>query len=88
MIIVYAAVAGQSVVKLYAAAMFPGFFLAVPLPRLHHRLGADQSEDRAETSGERDPRSGPAMGRRAAAGLFAQDAAGAVCGAAGAGARP
>ena len=29
MIIVYAAVAGQSVVKLYAAAMFPGLFLAV-----------------------------------------------------------
>jgi TRAP-type mannitol/chloroaromatic compound transport system permease large subunit len=28
MIIVYAAVAGQSVVKLYAAATFPGFFLA------------------------------------------------------------
>ena len=28
MIILYAAVAGQSVVKLYAAAMFPGFFLA------------------------------------------------------------
>jgi TRAP-type mannitol/chloroaromatic compound transport system permease large subunit len=28
MIIVYAAVAGQSAVKLYAAAMFPGFFLA------------------------------------------------------------
>src|ERR1051325_10216392 len=28
MIIVYAAVAGQSVVKLYAAAMSPGFFLA------------------------------------------------------------
>lgn len=28
MIIVYAAVAGQSVVKLYAASMFPGFFLA------------------------------------------------------------
>jgi TRAP-type mannitol/chloroaromatic compound transport system permease large subunit len=28
MIIVYAAVAGQSVVKLYAAAMFPGFFLS------------------------------------------------------------
>ena len=39
MIIVYAAVAGQSVVKLYAAAMFPGFFLALPLPRLRHRLG-------------------------------------------------
>src|SRR3569832_327211 len=29
MIIVYAAVAGQSVVKLYAAAMFPGCFLAL-----------------------------------------------------------
>ena len=29
MIIVYAATAGQSVVKLYAAAMFPGFFLAL-----------------------------------------------------------
>jgi len=29
MIIVYAAVAGPSVVKLYAAAMFPGFFLAL-----------------------------------------------------------
>ena len=28
MIIVFAAVAGQSVVKLYAAAMFPGFFLS------------------------------------------------------------
>jgi len=28
MIIVYAAVAGQSVVKFYASAMFPGFFLA------------------------------------------------------------
>ena len=28
MIIVYAAVAGESVVRLYAAAMFPGFFLA------------------------------------------------------------
>jgi TRAP-type mannitol/chloroaromatic compound transport system permease large subunit len=28
MIIVYAAVAGQSIVKLYAAAMFPSFFLA------------------------------------------------------------
>jgi len=29
MIIVYAAVAGQSVVKLYAASMFPGFFLSL-----------------------------------------------------------
>src|ERR671922_13820 len=29
MLIVYAAVAGQSIVKLYAAAMFPGFFLSL-----------------------------------------------------------
>ena len=41
MIIVYAAVAGQSVVKLYAAAMFPGFFLALLYLDLHHRLGDD-----------------------------------------------
>ena len=41
MIIVYAAVAGQSVVKLYAAAMFPGLLPGVPLSRLRRRLGAD-----------------------------------------------
>ena len=34
MIIVYAAVAGQSVVKLYAAAMFPGFFLSFLYPSI------------------------------------------------------
>ena len=53
MIIVYAAVAGQSVVKLYAAAMFPGFFLAflyliyvigwaVIQPKVAPRLPLDQ----------------------------------------------
>ncbi len=53
MIIVYAAVAGQSVVKLYAAAMFPGFFLAFLYlvyvigwvlinPKIAPRLPADQ----------------------------------------------
>lgn len=53
MIIVYAAVAGQSVVKLYAAAMFPGFFLAFLYlvyviawvlinPRIAPRLPAEQ----------------------------------------------
>ena len=53
MIIVYAAVAGQSVVKLYAAAMFPGFFLAflyllyvigwaVLQPKVAPKLPADQ----------------------------------------------
>src|SRR3954471_13965455 len=53
MIIVYAAVAGQSVVKLYAAAMFPGFFLALLYlfyvigwamlqPKIAPKLPADQ----------------------------------------------
>lgn len=54
MIIVYAAVAGQSVVKLYAAAMFPGFFLAflylayvigwaMVSPKIAPRLSADKT---------------------------------------------
>jgi TRAP-type mannitol/chloroaromatic compound transport system permease large subunit len=53
MIIVYAAVAGQSVVKLYAAAMFPGFFLSLLYliyvigwvlinPKIAPKLPADQ----------------------------------------------
>jgi TRAP-type mannitol/chloroaromatic compound transport system permease large subunit len=53
MLIVYAAVAGQSIVKLYAAAMLPGFFLtflylayilgwAVINPRIAPRLPPDQ----------------------------------------------
>src|SRR5436309_12466565 len=53
MIIVYAAVAGQSVVKLYAAAMLPGFFLtflylvyilgwALINPRIAPKLPPDQ----------------------------------------------
>jgi TRAP-type mannitol/chloroaromatic compound transport system permease large subunit len=53
MIIVYAAVAGQSIVKLYAAAMFPGFFLsflylvyiigwAMINPKIAPRLPEDQ----------------------------------------------
>jgi TRAP-type mannitol/chloroaromatic compound transport system permease large subunit len=55
MIIVYAAVAGQSVVKLYAAAMFPGFFLsflylvyiigwALINPKIAPRLPAAQTQ--------------------------------------------
>ncbi|MDO9411295.1 MAG: TRAP transporter large permease subunit [Pseudolabrys sp.] len=55
MIIVYAAVAGQSVVKLYAAAMFPGFFLsflylvyilgwATINPSIAPKLPADQTK--------------------------------------------
>ena len=53
MLIVYAAVAGQSIVKLYAAAMLPGFFLtflylayivgwALLNPRVAPKLSADQ----------------------------------------------
>ncbi|MGH7385064.1 MAG: TRAP transporter large permease [Candidatus Rokuibacteriota bacterium] len=53
MLIVYAAVAGQSIVKLYAAAMLPGFFLtflylayilgwALINPKIAPRLGPDQ----------------------------------------------
>lgn len=55
MIIVYAAVAGQSVVKLYASAMFPGFFLsflylvyiigwAMINPKIAPPLPADQTK--------------------------------------------
>jgi TRAP-type mannitol/chloroaromatic compound transport system permease large subunit len=53
MLIVYAAVAGQSIVKLYAAAMLPGFFLtglylvyivgwALINPRIAPKLASDQ----------------------------------------------
>jgi TRAP-type mannitol/chloroaromatic compound transport system permease large subunit len=53
MLIVYAAVAGQSIVKLYAAAMFPGFFLtflylvyilgwAIINPKIAPKLAPDQ----------------------------------------------
>ena len=53
MLIVYAAVAGQSIVKLYAAAMLPGFFLtglylayilgwAIINPKIAPKLSADQ----------------------------------------------
>jgi TRAP-type mannitol/chloroaromatic compound transport system permease large subunit len=53
MLIVYAAVAGQSIVKLYAAAMFPGFFLtflylvyilgwAIINPKIAPKLPPDQ----------------------------------------------
>ena len=79
MIIVYAAVAGQSVVKLYAAAMFPGFFLAFLYlvyivgwalidPKIAPKL--PESETRVPV---------PAWITHAAEGLFGQAAAGA-CG--------
>jgi TRAP-type C4-dicarboxylate transport system permease large subunit len=54
MIIVYAAVAGQSVVKLYASAMFPGFFLAFLYLVYIDRLGAHQPEGGAQAARIRD----------------------------------
>jgi TRAP-type mannitol/chloroaromatic compound transport system permease large subunit len=79
MLIVYAAVAGQSIVKLYAAAMLPGFFLtflyllyiigwALLNPKVAPKLPADKY--RVEVPGwlaglERGPR------RRVFLGLFA-----------------
>ena len=61
MIIVYAAVAGQSVVKLYAAAMFPGFFLAFLYLVYIIGWATDQSEDRPAAAGGADPRSGAGL---------------------------
>jgi TRAP-type mannitol/chloroaromatic compound transport system permease large subunit len=79
MIIVYAAVAGQSVVKLYAAAMLPGFFLtflylvyiigwAMINPKVAPKLPADQFRI-AVPEWLKRLESGPA--RRVAPGLFA-----------------
>ena len=74
MIIVYAAVAGQSVVKLYAAAMFPGFFLA--LLYLVYVIGWAMlnPQDRAAAARGADARAGAGLGRAPAGRLFAQPA--------------
>ena len=50
MIIVYAAVAGQSVVKLYAAAMFPGFFLALLVVMRRRAAAASAAASAARTA--------------------------------------
>jgi hypothetical protein len=74
MIIVYAAVAGQSVVKLYAAAMFrilPG----AAVSHLRDRLGADQPEDRAQAAAGQDEGSDPRVAHAPVRDLFAADAA-------------
>ena len=79
MIIVYAAVAGQSVVKLYAAAMFPGFFLAFLYlvyiigwvlinPKIAPKLPAEQMKAAippwlAQVSSAYSPRTLPALAR-------------------------
>ena len=79
MIIVYAAVAGQSVVKLYAAAMFPGFFLAFLYlvyiigwvlinPKIAPKLPPEQTKAAippwlAQVSSAYSPRTLPALAR-------------------------
>ncbi len=66
MIIVYAAVAGQSVVKLYAAAMFPGFFLS--LLYLVYILGwaMINPKDRAEAARRAEQGAGAGLDAKAA----------------------
>ena len=75
MIIVYAAVAGQSVVKLYAAAMFPGFFLAflylvyiIGWAMINPKIAPPLPEEQTRVPV-------PAWMRKFQAGLFAQHAA-------------
>ena len=57
MLIVYGATSAVSVVKLYAAALIPGFLLAGPVHRLRDRARGDQSEARAQAAegGDRRP---------------------------------
>ena len=43
----------------------PGLLPGLPLPRLHHRLGDDQSEDRAAAAGGADARAGAGLDARA-----------------------
>ena len=80
MIIVYAAVAGQSVVKLYAAAMFPGFFLA--LLYLVYIVGWAMINPKIapRTAGGADAGAGTGVGPAIPGGVFAQYAAGAGVG--------
>jgi len=70
MIIVYAAVAGQSVVKLYAAAMFPGFFPGVLVSGLRDRLGNDRSQGCPQAPNRSNARANLALGCPPFGGLF------------------
>ena len=79
MIIVYAAVAGQSVVKLYAAAMFPGFFLAflyliyiIGWAMINPKIAPPLPEEQTRVPV-------PDWMRALAGGLFAQRAGRALC---------
>ena len=75
MLIVYAAVAGQSIVKLYAAAMLPGFFLTFLYLVYILGLGAHQPEDRAQAAARPVPR----RGARVSAAARARPRRGASC---------
>ena len=71
MLIVYAAVAGQSIVKLYAAAMLPGFFLTFLY--LVYILGwallnPDRAQAAAGSVSRRRSRTGSGGSRRAGSG--------------------
>ncbi len=72
MIIVYAAVAGQSIVKLYAAAMFPGFFLSFLY--LVYIVGWAMINPKIAPpiAGVADEGSDPGVGAKTPSGLFAQ----------------
>ena len=74
MIIVYAAVAGQSVVKLYAAAMFPGFFLSFLY--LVYIVGWAMINPKIapRAAGGADAGAGAGLGAEIPGGLFAQHA--------------
>ena len=67
MLIVYAAVAGQSIVKLYAAAMLPGFFLTFLYLVYILGLGDHQPEDRAQAAARPVPRRGAGVAAAARA---------------------
>ena len=69
MIIVYAAVAGQSIVKLYAAAIFRDSSWP-SVCRLRRGLGDDQSEDRPAFAGGEDPGAGACLDDGFSAGLL------------------
>ena len=55
----------------------PRLLSGVPLSRLHHRLGDDQSEDRPASAGRADQGAGAGVGATIPGGIFAQHAGGA-----------
>ncbi len=56
----------------------PGLLPVVPLSHLHHRLGDDQSEDRATAAGRADQGSGAGLDAEVSGGLFQERVRGAA----------